>query len=674
MQEQLEQLNLTFLTMAQRGASILTDEMIAVGGNMLHNGNVNADESLAALTDAIIVLPSYLDRLQAGHDDLPILLLPTLNELRATYDESLFSEGTLFAPQLDVMIPELGGNESSALAASEFPAFARRMRNQYQSALVGWLKEQSKPDLLKPLQDVCSTLSTRLTRNALRRLWWIAELTIAGFQAGAVDNDLPLRRLFARLDLTLKAMTEGGQLGPTEETLVALSRALLFHAAQAQPGSKPIDTLRKRFKLEELIPDREALLRARGAVTGRDADLFQSIGMAIREEMSLVKDTLDMELRTGRVEKEQRETSIASLRQLADTLNMLNLPVPARAIEDLLPGLEQTDGVENLELDSPLLKLARKLIEVESLLDAHIKLLGEPVEEAAPNGFIQLPASEQRVILNCLLDQCVVSLQQAQDSVRKMLGGDTDASFAEQLTEISGALHLAGQVEVAALTDKLSRALNAGVQAKVAGASDEDAHLIPLTDAVAALELYLAGCRDEQANSLRFLEIMHERLDGLPEASASGEVLAHTPILWPREASTAPAAEASAADTAEPPVNAIDPDLKDVFFEEFDAVAKSLSEQLPAWLDDPGNTRILGDIKRGFHTLKGSGRMVGAVEIGDFAWRIEDVLTSRAGKSIDRGCDGEQHHHTGRRRFTPSQSPSAAANQRLERSPNSGLW
>ena len=70
-QEQLEQLNLTFLTMDQRGASILTDEMIAVGGHILHNGNVNPEESLSALTDAVIVLPSYLDRLQAGHDDLP---------------------------------------------------------------------------------------------------------------------------------------------------------------------------------------------------------------------------------------------------------------------------------------------------------------------------------------------------------------------------------------------------------------------------------------------------------------------------------------------------------------------------------------------------------------------------------------------------------------------------
>ena len=90
------------------------------------------------------------------------------------------------------------------------------------------------------------------------------------------------------------------------------------------------------------LGDRDALLRARGAVTGRDAELFASIGEAVREELAQVKDTLDMELRTGRVDREQREGSKTSLRQLADTLNMLDLPVAAKAVENLLPELEAT--------------------------------------------------------------------------------------------------------------------------------------------------------------------------------------------------------------------------------------------------------------------------------------------------------------------------------------------
>jgi chemosensory pili system protein ChpA (sensor histidine kinase/response regulator) len=630
-QEELEQLNLTFQTMEQMGSRLLTDEMIAVGGHMLHNGSANCDESLNALTDAVIVLPSYLDRLQAGHEDLPILLLPTLNELRATYDETLMSEGALFAPELDVIIPELSGSEADAIAKSEFEAFARRVRGQYQGALLGWLKEQSKDALLDPMQAVCKNLFIRLGRNELRRLWWIAEQAMRGLRDGAIDNDLPLRRLFARLDLTLKTMVEAGEYGPPTETITALSRALLFYAAQARPGSKSTDLLRERFKLETLIPDRDALLRARGAVTGRDAGLFKSIGEAVQEELSLVKDTLDMELRTGRVDSDQRTASKNSLRQLADTLNMLNLPVAAKAVEDLVPSLESTDQVTNMDLDSPLLALAQKLLEVEAILHAHMQLLGEPAEEKKVSQFISLSAQEQRHILGQMLDECVSSLHSVQDAIRKRLDGDNDADYLSPLELISGAFSVASQPEVAALTDKLSRVLNAAISPGDA----EVKNLELIADAIAAFELYLTGCRDEQANSLKYLEIMNGRLENLTEAGSSGEELPATTITFPGAKKPAPEAvesrSALSPAAATPPAKkisapGIDSSMLAIFLEEFDAVRDQLQDKLAAWLENTADHKAVVDLRRGFHTLKGSGRMVGATEIGDYSWHFEELL------------------------------------------------
>jgi len=645
-QEELERLNLTFLTMEEEGASILTDEMIAVGGHMLHNGSADQHDSLAALTDAVIVLPSYLDRLQAGHEDLPILLLPTLNELRATYDESLLSEGTLFAPDLDVIIPELSGSEADAVASIEFTAWARRVRSQFQSALLGWLQEQSKDRLLIPLQDVCETLYIRLGRNELRRLWWIAHLSMEGLRNGSIDNDLPLRRLFARLDLTLKAMAESGEKGPASDTITSLSRALLFHAAQARPGSDATDNLRQRFRLDELIPDRDALMRARGAVTGRDAELFQSIGEAIREELAQVKNTLDMELRTGRIDSEQRAISVASLQQLSDTLHMLNLPVPAKAIEGLLYSLEETDGVTNMDLDSPLLALAQKLLVVESILDTHIQLLGEPVEENQSKGFIELAAHEQRQIINFMLAECVHSLHETQDAIRARLEGDIEADFTSSLQLISGAMQLASQLQVAELTEKLIRALYAELTTSPGDEAGRESNLEPLTDAVAALELYLAGCRDEQADSLRYLEVMHARLEGLPEADADGGAMPETAIVLPGIESQKPIAatpdRTPAVATADktpdkipgPSVPDIDPAMLGIFLDEFESVVVQLRKQLLAWLENSQDDKAAAELRRGFHTLKGSGRMIGALEIGDFSWRIEELLNSLIEKKV----------------------------------------
>src|SRR5690606_34631510 len=75
--------------------------------------------------------------------------------------------------------------------------------------------------------------------------------------------------------------------------------------------------------------------------------------------------------------------------------------------------------------------------------------------------------------------------------------------------------------------------------------------------------------------------------------------------------------------TAEP---TIDPAMQEVFLEEFDSVLRQLQQNLPAWMSDPSNSKLQIEVRRGFHTLKGSGRMVGAREIGDFAWRIEELL------------------------------------------------
>src|SRR3546814_20096726 len=69
------------------------------------------------LMRGVVLLPDYLERLQSGHKDIPIVLLPLLNELRAARGESGLSESVLFAPDLGRPLP------------SSLPASAGRGRN-----------------------------------------------------------------------------------------------------------------------------------------------------------------------------------------------------------------------------------------------------------------------------------------------------------------------------------------------------------------------------------------------------------------------------------------------------------------------------------------------------------------------------------------------------------------
>jgi chemosensory pili system protein ChpA (sensor histidine kinase/response regulator) len=63
-----------------------------------------------------------------------------------------------------------------------------------------------------------------------------------------------------------------------------------------------------------------------------------------------------------------------------------------------------------------------------------------------------------------------------------------------------------------------------------------------------------------------------------------------------------------------------------VFLEEFDDELANLGTLLPAWRMQPDNMDRLRPIRRIFHTLKGSGRLVGARTLGEFAWKIEGML------------------------------------------------
>lgn len=69
-----------------------------------------------------------------------------------------------------------------------------------------------------------------------------------------------------------------------------------------------------------------------------------------------------------------------------------------------------------------------------------------------------------------------------------------------------------------------------------------------------------------------------------------------------------------------------DEEFREIFIEEVDEVMEEMHTHLPKWQADPQNLKPLKDIRRNWHTLKGSGRMVGAFQVGETAWAIENML------------------------------------------------
>ncbi|MCX4189938.1 Hpt domain-containing protein [Methylophaga sp. OBS3] len=83
--------------------------------------------------------------------------------------------------------------------------------------------------------------------------------------------------------------------------------------------------------------------------------------------------------------------------------------------------------------------------------------------------------------------------------------------------------------------------------------------------------------------------------------------------------------ETTAADSLVGFAEGIDPDIAEVFLEEAEEVLAELNQLIPDWCAEQ-SVEVLSDIRRHFHTLKGSGRMAGAMAVGDVAWSVESLL------------------------------------------------
>src|SRR5207342_3174263 len=93
--------------------------------------------------------------------------------------------------------------------------------------------------------------------------------------------------------------------------------------------------------------------------------------------------------------------------------------------------------------------------------------------------------------------------------------------------------------------------------------------------------------------------------------------------------------------SAQPPVGSkiptnIDPELLSLYIEEAREEVTRIGKLFPAWEQNPLETDALAGLRRAFHTLKGSGRMVGAIDISEFAWAIENLLNKIIENTLQR--------------------------------------
>ncbi len=79
-----------------------------------------------------------------------------------------------------------------------------------------------------------------------------------------------------------------------------------------------------------------------------------------------------------------------------------------------------------------------------------------------------------------------------------------------------------------------------------------------------------------------------------------------------------------------------DDEIAEIFIEEIEEVLENIGEFYPKWKESSyQDDDALTEFRRGFHTMKGSGRMAKAVSVGELAWAVENMLNRVIDQTIE---------------------------------------
>jgi chemosensory pili system protein ChpA (sensor histidine kinase/response regulator) len=156
-----------------------------------------------------------------------------------------------------------------------------------------------------------------------------------------------------------------------------------------------------------------------------------------------------------------------------------------------------------------------------------------------------------------------------------------------------------------------------------------------LAAAQAALES--AQASDDEAAAAAAREQVAQVLTDFTESVSDAETLQPEPIAL----AAAPLSLAPAAQPAETGLEE-DDEMRDIFLEEAREVIENAQQALAELASQPDDVGALTAVRRGFHTLKGSSRMVGLKEYGEAAWACEQMYNAWLASQDPASADLQQ--------------------------------
>jgi len=649
------------------GAALLAEEM-ELGCKYLARlqAGQGRTDGLDALTRAMVQLPTYIERLLAGGRDIALVLLPMLNDLRAARGEPLLSEGTLLLLNLS---PSRAAQETTVREGSgeEPQAVATRLRPKFQLALLGWIKGGNTQRHLEALSGVMQQLEAAATRDDMYQLWWVTGAVLESLRDGGLDTSVALKRLLGQIDRQVKFVIDEGAAAFDNHSVDDLLNNLLYYVARSTTSGERISEIRAAFNLSELLPGDEQVEHAREALSAPSVKLMETVAAAIKEDLARVKDVLDIYVRTGMNNPSELVPQLELLKKISDTLGVLGLGELRGDIESEIDRLKTVVESGAAASEKVILEIASTLLRVEDRLDRQLVRLIDP-KVVAPDGDGEElepgDAADYQQVAESVMRECIINLARIKETVGQSLADQAPSQGLDSIPSlvrgIKAGLLMLNKTRAMEVVDRIGHVIGVTLQSSGVNSLTQR-ETDRLADAIVSIEYYMETVKagrsepwymlDNAEACLAVLRDVEHRLAQVAEESPAAETPADMPIdqtvkLKVADIEKVAQEQAAAADVQPTEVmplpvvsqdaEHLDPELLEIFIEEAREECEAIKRKLPVWTDDPDNMEALITVRRSYHTLKGSGRMVGAERIGEFCWSVENLLNRLINRTLVR--------------------------------------
>lgn len=664
--EQLHEMRGVLQMVEVYGAALLAEEMEAVTHYLagFRPGTRGQEDGLDALARSIVQLPAYLQRILAGGRDIPLVLLPLLNDLRAVRGRPLLSESTLLL--LNGSSGNGGKQPELRPSGEDLAELLSRLRPAFQLALLGWIKGQQSKEHLAKLARVAESIEKAAPNRSIHQLWWVVGAILEALRDGGLEASVAIKRLLGQADREMRRVADIGADAYDAKPPTDLLNNLLYYVARANSDQGRIADVRRAFNLTDKLPGDKQVEDARAGLSAPSPELMKTVAGVMKDDLAHVKDVLDIYVRTGGENDADLLPQLAMLKKISDTLGVLGLGNLRGDIQGEVDRLGALVEDRSKLDDAALMQVAATLLTVEDSLDQQLQNLVRPDTDDEPgeasDAMPPLDSREQvdyQQVTHAVVRECLINLARLKEGITRIAANSNDRlgiDNADSLMHgVKAGLLMLGKQRAMDVAERLLVFIDRALRRAREPLGPEN--LDRLADAMVSLEYYLetvqAGRRDPWYmldNAEGCLDLL-EALDlnaigegGGTQELASSEIDAalgrnsddasergSTEVLGAPERT-----EVVALPVVSEQLDHVDPELLELFIEESREEVESIEKHLPRWLDEPEDHESLITLRRSFHTLKGSGRMVGAERIGEYCWSIEDLLNRLINQTLSR--------------------------------------